>query len=186
MSPKDWFAVVIASLTFGFSYGISNQNSYLIHGLASLDSNFLKNDWLVRQTESYHSGFGYLIELFGRFGLLPWTLAIINYSLIAISLVFVWRILRATTDNDSTVAFFGVLAIIVFDKTVNAADTYIYAQYLQPSSIASFIFILSLYFFIQGDFLRSGLIQAVSGLFHLNFLILGLAFFRSSTFNSVL
>ncbi len=57
-----FFIILLFSLHFGLSYGVGNQNTYLIQGLQWYDSSLLVNDWFASQTTHYHHYFSYLFS----------------------------------------------------------------------------------------------------------------------------
>jgi hypothetical protein len=74
-------------------------------------------------------------------------------------------------------AFFITLALIFTDNTITVAKSYLFSDGMQPSVLASFAWLFALLFFLQGRSLASGVVLALGGLFHANFLVLGIGAF---------
>ena len=168
--------VLLVSGSFGFDYGNSNQNTYLIEGLVKLDSSFLVNDWFARETTHHHPTFAYLIKALSYFGSIPWGTAIVNFTLIALSLFFIYRLILLL-DVEHRLYIWGLLLFfVVLEETKSVGMTYLFNSFLQPSSPASAMFIIAIVFWVQGKYFYSGLALGGAGWFHSNYLLLGFLF----------
>ena len=170
-------ATLLTAATFGFYYGVSNQNTYLLDGLARIDPDFLAQDWFTRNTHHYHSSFSYLVMFAAKAGDLGINLAMINYLAIVFALLAIYKIIASINPTHRTVVFLMTLLLVVHEKTRSVAMSYIFEPYLQPSTLSGTFTIFALMFFIKNRFLASGLALGVAGFFHTNFLILGFMFF---------
>ena len=180
----DYFLLVmvaiIVGLAFGFSYGYSNQNTYLIDGLRLLDPHFLEHDWFATQTTHYHHQFGYIVYFLHRFGSGAWNLAFLNLFLIVIGVLFIWKWSFSISQKQIWPVFLLLASIVISLKTFHVAHTYVFSYLLQPSSISAIALLGAISFFITGQFFISGLLLGFSGFCHANFLILGFPFFFCS------
>ena len=170
-------SILFVAAVFGFNYGEGNQNTYLIDGLIKIHPNLLLNDWLARETIHYHKAFSYLIILSSYFGNLAWNLAIINYLVIVLSLLFIYKIIRELKNGDNYFIFLMYLFLVVLNRTNSVGDSYFFSGGLQPSTISSLLTIVAVYYFIRSEYFFSGLALGFAGLFHTNFLLLGFVYF---------
>ena len=171
-------AGLLIALSFGFSYGnVGNQETYLPHALNHFNPDFLANDWLVKETTVYHGSFRWVILLLTSLGSLGWGAALLNTLLVFLSLYLIhcWH---TTLHRPS--AFHGLILTIlfvVFDRTRSVGDSYLFSGGLQPSVLASAAWIGAILYYFRGRYLVSGCILALGGLFHANFLVLGIGLF---------
>ncbi len=142
-------SILFIAAIFGFNYGEGNQNTYLIDGLIKIHPNLLQNDWLASETIHYHKVFSYLIILSSYFGNLAWSLAIINYLVIVLSLLFIYKIIRELENGDSYFIFILYLFLVVLNRTNSVGDSYFFSGGLQPSTISSLLTIIAVYYFIR-------------------------------------
>jgi putative flippase GtrA len=170
-------AIVAVAVTFGLGYGNSNQNTYLIDGLIQLDDTFLKYDWFARETVHYHDSFSYIIKLVANFTSLSVGLISIELILRILFLICVFKIISLLTQEHRITAFMLLLSIITLGQTQSVAYSYIFMSILQPSSFGSAFTVFAFFFFLREKYLLSGLMLGIGGFMHVNFLILGFAFF---------
>jgi hypothetical protein len=67
--------------------------------------------------------------------------------------------------------------MMILTQTTSVGGSYIDSEYLQPSTLSSVFLILAVASFLKARYLISGLLLATCGLFHTNFLFMGLALF---------
>jgi hypothetical protein len=171
-------AIVLIAPSFGFSYGnVGNQSTYLIHALNFVDPDFLKYDWLVRNTTAYHDSFRWVVYLLAKTGSVGWGAALLNSTLIAVDLYVVFRILENLHKRTALVAMTIALLIVCLDRTQGVATSYLLSDGLQPSSIATTGWLVGIWAFLRARYAASGVLLALSGLFHANFLLLGIGLF---------
>jgi hypothetical protein len=182
--PEQSFCVGIISLLIGISYGIAygmengNQLVYLPPGLRLIDPRFLQQDWWASETSVYHISFTYLIALLQWLHLLPWAAAVGNILLISASYGYIFRLVQSfAKENAFTVWIIFVFIFLGIARSQSVAASYLFDAELQASSVASFATVLALYLFVAGRPLGSGIALAAAGLFHANFLILGILCF---------
>ena len=180
-TPQEFLIVIglgfALAISFGFAYGISNQNTYLIGGLRFIDPDFLQYDWFATATTHYHDTFKWII--WGIDKIMPLSIGTValNTLLIVSSVFALYSLLRSYCENNALLPMFALVAIMMFTNTWSVANSYIFVNYLQPSSIAAAFFILALVTYLRAYYLISGVMLALSGVFHTNFLLLGLLTF---------
>ena len=173
------FAIaLLVAFSFGFSYGnVGNQATYLPHALNHLSPDFLAHDWLVQETTSYHARFEWIVWLTYALGSVAWWSAILNFVLVTAGLFVIYRIALAYTQQWGVVAFFIVLLFVMMDRTRTVGMSYVFEEGLQPSVVASVAWLVSILCFLRGRIQLSGVFLALGGVFHANFLILGIGIF---------
>lgn len=192
MRRNDWCRlsfVACISLVVGVSYGLSfgdgssNHPVYLISGLRIADPDFLRNDWWAAHTTHYHTAFSYLVAVLQKYGVLAWSLALINIIVIICVLEMVYFLILKL-DNEYGIFIWITLIIIFFciDRTRSVALTYLFTPSLQPSTISSICFLAAIIAFVENRFILSGSFAALSGLFHTNFLLLAFPCFAFAHF----
>lgn len=169
---------LLVAFSFGFSYGnVGNQATYLPHALNHLFPDFLAHDWLVQETTPYHARFEWIVWLTYALGSVAWWSAILNLVLVTAGMFVIYRITRAYTQQGSVVAFFIVLLFVMIDRTRTVGMSYLFEEGLQPSVVASVAWLVSILWFLSGRVQLSGVFLALGGVFHANFLILGIGIF---------
>jgi hypothetical protein len=172
-------ASIAYGLTFGFTYGVNNQVGYMLASLRLLDPTVLANDWLAAHTLNYHPVFAYLgwllLALGGRGG---WGIGIATVVAASAGAMAVYALARRLLPEElSLTAFLLTLVAMLTTGTREMASTYAFDPIFQPSMVASALLLASIPPFVAGRWLLSGILLGVGGLFHVNFLILGLAVF---------
>lgn len=169
------------SISLGLDYGIDNQNTYLIHGFSKINPDFLTADWLTRETIHYHSSFSVILMLVNYLELpTAYSLTLIEIILRLVAMYFIYLLIKTITPNNAFSAFLLCATLVTFEGTRSVADSYIFSSMLQPSSLGASFFVIALYFYIRQKYLYSGLIMALSGFMHTNFLLLGFILFTIS------
>lgn len=161
------------ALSLGLNFGVGGQATYLIAALRHVDPTLLTRDWFATQTTCYHPVFmqlgAWLLELNRQgkvlaFGLtVTVTLASTALYLLARALVGAGRALPA---------FLLCMAFVFVNRTQGPAVSYVFDRVLQPSTLGAAFFIGAAAAFVAGSFGLSGVLLAVSGLCHLNLLLL--------------
>lgn len=169
---------LLVAFSFGFSYGnVANQATYLPHALNHLRPDFLTYDWLVQETTPYHTRFEWIVWLTYALGSVAWWSAILNVVLVTAGMFVIYRIALTYTRQWGVVAFFIVLLFVMIDRTQTVGMSYLFGEGLQPSAVASVAWLASILWFLSGRIQLSGVFLALGGLFHANFLILGIGIF---------
>jgi hypothetical protein len=167
------------ALAFGLNYGLGNQATYLVPSLRALDPELLARDWHETETTALHPAFRYfgaLLLLLDRDG---WGIALAFTLIAAGAAGCLYALVRACVGQRLALpAFACSLALAFTSGTRGPATTYVFDGCLQPSALSSGWFFASALCFVQGRFLAAGLLLGLSGLFHVNLLVLlGPAFF---------
>ena len=169
---------LLIAFSFGFSYGnVGNQFSYYPHALNHLFPDFLAYDWLVQQTTPYHVRFEGIVWLTHALGSVPWWSAILNLVLVTAGFFVIYRLTLAYTQQWALLTFLIVLLFVMIDRTQTVGASYLFGGGLQPSTLASVAWLVSIHWFLSGRIQLSGVSLALGGLFHANFLILGIGMF---------
>lgn len=169
---------VYYGLSLGFHYGVSNQNSYLLGPLHQYDSSLLKNDWITTHSTNQHQLFSIIAVPLFQLSSSGWGFAIINVLAAAVAAMIVYGILVTFQDRlGALVAFMLVIAMMSFTNTSSLSGSYMLRDYFQPSTLGALGLLIALMFFVRHQFAYSGLALAVGGLFHANYLVLGIAVF---------
>jgi len=169
--------IVLTSIVIGLSYGNSNQNTYLIHGLTQIKPNFLSGDWFAHSTHHYHDKFSYVLILVNYLGLpIDISLTVIEVALRIIALVAIYKIIYLITNKYAFMSFMIVLALVILERTNSVASSYIFSTMLQPSSFGSTFLLVGFLFFLRGRYFISGASIAFAGYMHTNVLLLGFVY----------
>lgn len=169
--------IVLTSIVIGLSYGNSNQNTYLIHGLTQINPNFLSNDWFAHSTHHYHEKFSYVLVLVNYLGLpIDISLTAIEVVLRMIALIAIYKIISLTMTKHAFMSFVIVLFLVILERTHSVANSRIFSTMLEPSSFGSSFSLVGLLFFLRGHYFISGVSIAFAGYMHTNFLILGFVY----------
>jgi hypothetical protein len=171
------FCASVAGLSFGLGYGSGNDIQYTIGGIRLYDATFLENDWFATQTTQYHKNFSYVVYLLSLFGSRPLNLAIMNAVLIVAGFLFVFRSMKLCSPREALTCFVLLMCLVMLFGTKDVAQSYLFVNVLQPSSVGAAALLGAVSFFVTGQFLLSSLFLAVSGWFHINFLIAGVFLF---------
>jgi hypothetical protein len=171
------FCSIVVGFSFGLGYGTENDLQYLIEGLRLVDPSYLQSDWFATQTTPYHHNFGYIVYALSQFGSRSWNLSILNACLIALGMFFIFKWVQAITARHVLPIFLLILCFVILFKTRDVAYSFLFGSVLQPSSFAGAFFVIALSLFISGHFTASGVLLALAGWFHTNFLLLGFPLF---------
>lgn len=171
-------AIVLTAIVIGLSYGNSNHNTYLIHGLTQINPHFLSNDWFAHSTHHYHDKFSLVLTLVNYLGLpMDMSLTAIEVVLRIIALIAIYKIIRLITTQHAFMSLMMVLFLVILERTHSVAKSRIFSTMLEPSSFGSSLSLVGFLFFLRGQYFISGVSIAVAGYMHTNFLILGFVYF---------
>jgi len=184
VTSVEWIFVSLISLALGiqrglsFGQGGSNHEPYVVPGIHQADPSILASDWWTTQTWHPHIAFTCLVSVLEDLGILAWGLAIANVALVAASAMIVRAWMRLYLDRYELLAWLLVLLLFFsVSGPRSIGESYLASESLQPSTIASVSFLAGLFLFHRGNYLATGLVLLVGGLFHVNFLILQIALF---------
>lgn len=166
------------AFSFGFSYGnVGNQATYVPPALHALNPDFLRSDWLIRETSPYHGSFEWIVRLADAVGAIPWVLAIANVLLTAVGLFLVFRLACTVSRRAAPAVFAIVLLLVLFEHTRSIGDSYVFGDGFQPSTLASVTWLYAMLQYLRNRLVASGIALALGGFFHANFLVLGIGVF---------
>lgn len=168
---------VAVGLSFGLVYGQGTHNTYLLHGLRQLDPEFLQYDWLAAHTTHYHHNFALVLRLLAALGPLPWAVAIANVVLVASVLLALYAFLLRYFRADAFNAMLLLMFLVILDRTNSVGNSHILTFTFEPSSLAGSLVLIALLLLIAGRYVLSGILMAIGGYFHTNFLLLDFVFF---------
>ncbi|WP_437899111.1 DUF6798 domain-containing protein [Sorangium sp. So ce124] len=180
--PAALIALVISvcfGLSYGVNYGASNQTAYMLGALRLLDPSVLTKDWYATGPANYHPAFsyvGWLLLAIDRGG------AAVGWGLVVTAtlgaMCVYWLAAELLKDRRLALAtFLLVMAIAFVTRTDSVASSYIFDFILQPSTLGSLFLLAALPPLVAGRTLLSGVFLGLSGLFHANYLVLGIGTF---------
>ncbi|MCA9630862.1 MAG: hypothetical protein KC766_24515 [Myxococcales bacterium] len=177
-----WLAALIPALcfalSFGFNYGISNQVCYMLGALQLVDPGLLTKDWYVMDTASFHPAFAYFSYVPLLLSPSGWGIAIAQFVVVTIGTLALFRLALVFLPPRRALATYLVLIAVMFTtETRSVAVSYIFDFILQPSTLGSTFLLLAWPGFVRGKYLQSGVFLGLSGLFHANYLVLGIPTF---------
>src|SRR5262249_47782860 len=133
-------------------------------------------DWYAAGTTNHNPAFsvvGWLLLLFSRRGFGVGIGLVVTVTLGALALY--WLVRQLLEDRRlALAAFLLVLSVTFVTRTSGVAVSYIFDFILQPSTLGSLFLLLALPPFVSGRLWMSGIFLGLSGLFHANYLLLGL------------
>lgn len=184
-AKRLWLAAVIVvavavllAIAFGASYGQNNQLTYLLEPLRHAFPELYRHDWLVAETTPYHPVFAvaaaplFMVDPGGRiaFGIAQLVVQVATY-------VLIYRFVRALTPNARVAVYALLAALLAAGAAISLAYSYLFSGYLQPSSIATVGWLVAMVAYVRDRPFVCGLALAVAGIWHVNFLVLGIGLF---------
>jgi len=182
-SVSFWLYATLGSLAFALSYGlafaISNQTTYLVHALTYFDPELLPRDWYTREAADLHSVFSHRVAWLFHFDAAPQIFAGLEILCTTAACLAIASLTRTMVKDtrDAVVAFAGWLVLAFVLRTNDVMSCYLFGGYLQPSSIGELGILWAMAFFARRRYLASGVALGLGGLFHLNFIVLGVVVF---------
>ena len=170
-------ALLVAGADFGLNYGINNQNVYLLAGLRAIRPDLLSHDWLASQTYLIHPVFSALIPILARIGPLPLLTVLLSVLMVGGSLLAFRAVFRSLDASSATAATLLLATAFVAQRTRSVGVTYLFNNFLQPSSFAVFGMLLAIVCFLHGRYLASGIVLALGAAFHDSYLVIGIMVF---------
>ncbi|MBL4836729.1 MAG: hypothetical protein JKY34_04055 [Kordiimonadaceae bacterium] len=170
--------VLLAALSQGFSFADSNQGTYLPPGIRLVDPEYLLNDRWLNSVFHYHLAFSVLVAAIHSVGFLAEGLAIANTLSVLVAFWAMYEFGKHAQIRRLIPAFLVLLILITVKGGLQtAATTFLFSSSMQASSLPTMGLILACAFFVQNRLMAVGYCLAITGLFHTNFLLLGMAFF---------
>lgn len=160
--------------SFGYNYGVDNQVVYMLGALRLLHPSILSRDWFATQTTHYHPAYKFVAAALMALSERGLAVGLAQNAAIAAGMMFVYWLIRALVEDRRVAlpSFLLVLAINFITRTSAAGSSYVFDWIFQPSTLASVALLAAIPLFARGRFLASGVCLAVSGLFHVNYLVL--------------
>jgi hypothetical protein len=175
-----WTAITaiaaVLTLVYAAPFGAVNQATYLLDPLHRATPELFARDWFVSETPSYMPVFGWLAQwlfVIDPEGPLAFVTAHVIVSIA--SYVAIYSIVAAVGGRVQ--AFAITAGFITVTKGISMGGSYLFAGYLQPSSLAMLGWFVALAAFVRARYLTCGLAAACAGVVHANFLVLGVGLF---------
>jgi len=168
----------LLALAYARPYGASNQQTYLIDPLHRAHPELFNHDWLVASTTAYHPVFGWLAA--PLFGLDPTgvrSFAIAQLVVMTLTYVALYGLIAALVTRGRLAVFLALAGLLALGGGRTLAGTYLFAGYLQPSSLATLLWLIALRAWVRDRPLAAGVWLGLGGACHVNFLVLGLGLF---------
>jgi hypothetical protein len=174
-------AAALLALAYGVPYGSNNQVTYLLGPLQRAFPELYRHDWLMTETTQYHPVFAVLAApLYGidargvvAFGIAQLAVMIATYLVI-------YRLVAAAASEARLAIFFALAGLLALGGGRALAGSYLFAGYLQPSSLATIGWLVAMVALAKDRLLVAGIALAAAGACHVNFLVLGIALFGAA------
>ena len=166
---------LLLGVSQGLSFGTAHSNhvTYLLPGIAMIEPDYLKNDWWLQSTVHYHWLFTYLVAFFERLGSLAWGLAGIQIGVIAVTFGVLYRWLVRLQPETGFESWLLLSCMALGLPGIRAAGVVdLFTDALQPATLSMSAWVIGAVAFLRGKYLISGVVMALGGLFHVNFLLL--------------
>ena len=175
-SALVWATVIAIALliahAYGYGFAVANQTTYFLHALQHAHPELFRHDWLVSNTNEYHSLFGFFAGLgfeLNDSGAIVF--AVMHVVLMVALLCGVYLLVRGLTTRAAISIFILVTGWLFVNGEHSIAGSYLWSGYLQPSLIGAIGWLIALAMHVRGRPLATGVALAIGGLFHVNFLI---------------
>jgi hypothetical protein len=171
-------ASVVFAVSYGFNYGSDNQTAYFLGALRLTDPALLTRDWYAMGPGNYHPVFAYLGYFMLRFSHAGWGVGVAMVFTAIVGAMCLYRLLLDLVEPRVALPAFVLLTcVMILTRTSSVAASYIFSWIIQPSTVSSMLLLLAIPPFVRGKWLASGIWLGLAGLFHANFLVLGIATF---------
>ncbi len=177
-----WLAVVAIAAaiahTRDYWFGVFNQPTYLLEPLRRAHPELYHHDWLVSGTTMYHSVFGKLAALLFQIddsGV--YSLGIAHFVVMTAVVAALFLVITAVTEHRALAVYAIIAGWLAIGGDRSIAGSYLWGGYLQPSLLATLGWIIAIAAYLRGKPLVTGIALALGGLFHANFLLLGIGTF---------
>ena len=169
-------AAVLLALAFTVPYGSTNQATYLLDPLVRAMPELFHRDWFVHDTPPYLPVFGWLAKwLYVVDPEGPVAVAAAHVVLAIASYAAIYWLVTAIGGDWR--AFVAVAAFVTVTKGISMGGSYLLVGYLQPSELATVGWIVAMAALVRDRFLACGIAAAIAGVFHANYLVLGVGLF---------
>jgi len=167
------------SVAFAARYGALNQVTYLLDPLRRAMPELFHRDWLISEVPPDLPAFGWLMQWLyvvdpeGPVAVLAANFAVTFATYVAVY----WLVTGVCSGRRAVVSFVIVASFVTVTMGRAMGGSYLLAGYLQPSSLATLGWIWAMAALIRGRYLYCGVVLAVAGALHVNFLVLGVGLF---------
>jgi len=176
-----WLVLLGFGLSYGFNYGISNQVFYMLPSVHLLHPEYWPRDWAVTQMHHYHFAFAWLATLMLRLDDSGWLFALANVATVVAGMACVWQMLKAvTSEAGAALATLMVVLIASATRTGGPGTSYVFADIFQPNALGSVGLVAACWLFVVERPLASGVVLAVAGAVHANYLVLCIPVFGAA------
>ncbi len=178
LSPLGAGAIVVLAsalfaVSFGFNFGVGNQTLYLLPALKLLDPELFVRDWTFTHATHYHQAFAYVAALLVSLDPEGWGIGLGLTVTITGGMLALYALLRALVGARLAVpAHLLLVSLLFLTRTAGPAITYAFEGTLQPSTVSSAFLFGAAAGFVAGRYRWSGALLGLSGLFHMNLLLL--------------
>ena len=173
------------TLAYGKTYGSNNQLTYLLEPLRRVHPELYRHDWLVATTTQYHPVFAWLVaplyEL-GPSGSIGFAIA--QLVVMTATFALLYRLVAALTTEARIPSFLLLAGLLALGGGHAMAGSYLFAGYLQPSSLATLGWLVALLAWVRDRPWLAGVSLALAGACHINFLVLGIGLFAAVELSS--
>ena len=175
----SWFAIaaiaLLLALAFTAPYGTLNQATYLLDPLRRALPELYRHDWFMG-TPPYLPVFGWVAE--GLYRIDPEGPAAVLAAHVVVTLATYAGLRARVATIDEDVRTFAIVAGMLAVTMGRAmGGNYVLAGYLQPSALATVGWLFAMALLARRRYLACGIALALGGLFHANFLVLGIGLF---------
>lgn len=101
---------VLLALSFGLVFPKSNQNTYLVHGLALADPTLFTRDWYVRESTDYHHAFSLIAAVLFRLSEAPTPFIALDIVLVVAAALAIASLARALLPDEPGVVWLVLAA----------------------------------------------------------------------------
>jgi hypothetical protein len=173
-----WLALLGFGLSYGLNYGVSNHTFYMLPSVHALHPEYWARDWAVTQTHHYHFTFAWLAAGMLWLDQSGWLLGLANVVTIALGMACVWQLLKALVSREhAALAMLLVVLIASATRTGGPGTSYVFSDVFQPNTLGSAGVLAACWLLVVNRPLLSGLLLAVAGALHANYLVLCLPVF---------
>jgi hypothetical protein len=168
---------LVLATSFGFNFGVGNQSHYLLPSLKILDPELYLRDWTFTHSTHYHGAYAYLGA--ALIGLEPhgWAVALAHTAVVAAGTAALYALLRALVPQLALPGFLLLVTLLLASRTRGPCHSHAFDNILQPSTLSSAAMFGAIAALVAGRYRVSGVLLGISGLFHVNFLVLAAASF---------
>jgi hypothetical protein len=182
LHPWTWPVVLLGGILvasrFGLNYGIGNHNTYLLHALRRVDPSVLSTDWLAAHSQDTHPVFTRLATLLLTLDGSGWLVATANVACIMAGAVAVYLVIREIAEvRYALPVYLLVMAFVGVGSTYSVSGSFLYSVTFQASTVAAVGYLFAMLSFVRQRFVISGVLLAVAGAFHANYLVLAFPLF---------